>query len=133
MTDETHEIVKGDGFAVGNLDSIGEGPGFRKVRRELDVAEFGVNAIVFPPGYEGGFHFHDEQEELYFVHRGTAEFEFGDGSKHVLGEGGLARVNASTHRRISNVGAGDLVMMIAGAKGGYVGRDGRLPGGQATR
>ncbi len=51
----------------------------------------------------------------------------------MLGECGLARVDASTHRRVSNVGAGDLVMMIAGAKGGYVGRDGRLPGGQASR
>ena len=78
---------KGEGFAVGNLDSIGEGPGFRKVRRALEVAELGVNAIVFPPGFAGGFHFHDEQEELYFVHQGTAEFEFGDGSKHVLGPG----------------------------------------------
>jgi len=130
---ETHEVAKGDGFAVGNLDSIGEGLGFRKVRRELEVAELGVNALVFPPGYAGGFHFHDEQEELYFVHQGTAEFEFGDGSKHVLGPGGLARVDAPTHRRITNVGGGDLVMLVTGAKGGYVGRDGRLPEGEDPR
>ena len=24
MTSETHDVTKGDGFAVGNLDSIGE-------------------------------------------------------------------------------------------------------------
>ncbi len=56
------------------------GPGFRKVRKGLGVTAFGVNAIVLPPGIETGFHYHDEQEELYFVHRGTIEMEFGDGS-----------------------------------------------------
>jgi len=133
VTSETHDVTKGEGFAVGNLDSIGEGPGFRKVRRELEVAELGVNALIFPPGYAGGFHFHDEQEELYFIHQGTAEFEFGDGSKHVLGPGGLARVDAPTHRRITNVGDDDVVMLVTGAKGGYVGRDGRLPEGEDAR
>ncbi len=82
MAEETREVVRGDGFTVGHIDAMGEGPGFRKVRRELDVEEFGVNAIVIPAGYEAAFHFHDEQEELYFVHRGTLEFEFGDGSRH---------------------------------------------------
>ena len=133
MADETHEVVKGDGFAVGNLDSIGTGPGFRKVRRALEVAELGVNALVFPPGFAGGFHFHDDQEELYFVHQGMVEFEFGDGSKHVLGPGGLARVDAPTHRRLSNIGDDDVVLLVTGAKGGYVGRDGRLPEGEDAR
>ena len=36
----------------------------------------GANAIVLPPGVETNFHFHDEQEELYFVHRGEIEFTF---------------------------------------------------------
>ena len=39
-----NEVLTGDGYAVGSLDALGEGPGFRKVRRELDVKEFGVNA-----------------------------------------------------------------------------------------
>jgi quercetin dioxygenase-like cupin family protein len=123
-------IEKGDGFAVGNLEDMGDGPGFRKVRRELDVTAFGVNAIVLPPGFDPGFHFHDEQEELYFVHRGEAEFEFGDGTTRRLGEGSLARVDPATHRRFRNIGEGDLVLLIAGGKDGYVGRDGRLPEGE---
>jgi len=123
-------VQTGDGFAVGSLDALGDGPGFRKIRRELDVAELGVNAIVLPEGIETGFHFHDEQEELYFIHRGTVEMEFGDGSKHTLGEGGLARVDAATHRKMKNAGEGDAVLVIVGAKGGYVGRDGRLPEGE---
>ena len=81
MADEpVTEVIAGDGYAVASIDAIGEGYGFRKIRRELGVTAFGMNAIVMPPGYESGRHFHDEQEETYFVHRGTIEFEFGDGS-----------------------------------------------------
>src|SRR5665809_43380 len=98
--DEVTEPVEGDGYAVGNIDAIGEGYGFRKIRRELGVTAFGVNAIVMPAGYESGSHVHDEQEELYFVHRGRIEFEFGGGAKHVLGEGGVARVDAATVRKM---------------------------------
>lgn len=131
MSDEVREPLHGDGSAVGSLDGIGEGYGFRKIRRALGVNEFGVNAIVLPPGYETGRHFHDEQEELYFVHRGTVEVEFGDGTTHRLGEGGMARVDAPTVRRLRNVGGRDAVYVIVGAKGGYVGRDGRVPEGES--
>jgi quercetin dioxygenase-like cupin family protein len=124
------EVQKTDGYSVGSLDALGDGPGFRKIRRELGVQEMGVNAIVLPAGIETGFHFHDDQEELYFVHRGTIEMEFGDGSKHRLEAGGLARVAASEHRKMKNVGDDDAVLVITGAKGGYVGRDGRMPEGE---
>ncbi len=33
--DEVSETVTGEGWAVGHLDGIGEGYGFRKIRREL--------------------------------------------------------------------------------------------------
>ena len=125
MPNETTEVTQGDGYAVGNIDAMGEGPGFRKVRRELDVAEFGVNAIVMPAGYESNSHYHDEQEELYFVHSGTLQFTFGDGEAFTLGPGGLARVDAATHRKVKNVGDADAVYVCVGAKGGYVGRDGQ--------
>ena len=68
-------MTKGDGYAVANLDDLGEGSGFRKVRKELGVTAFGVNAIVMPPAYETGSHYHDEQEELYFVHSGRIEID----------------------------------------------------------
>jgi uncharacterized cupin superfamily protein len=123
-------VRRGSGYAVGHLDDLGDGPGFRKVRRGLDVTAFGVNAIVMPAGYESGFHAHETQEELYFVHRGTIEIEFGDGSVQRLSEGGLARVDADTHRKIRNPGEGDAVYLIAGGKDGYIGRDGRVPEGE---
>ena len=126
-------VTAGDGYAVAHLDDLGDGPGFRKVRKGLDVTAFGVNAIVLPPGIETGPHFHDEQEELYFVHRGAIEMEFGDGSAHVLREGSLARVDAATVRQIRNRGDVDAVYLIAGGKDGYVGRDGRVPEGEEER
>jgi quercetin dioxygenase-like cupin family protein len=131
--DEVLEPIEGEGYAVAGLDGIGEGYGFRKIRRELGVTAFGVNAIVLPPNYDSGSHFHDEQEELYFVHRGTIEIEFGDGSRHRLGPGGMARVDPSTVRRIANTTDDDAVYVIVGGKDGYVGRDGRLPEGETGR
>ena len=133
MADEVHETVEGDGYAVSSLDAMGEGPGFRKIRKEVGVTAFGINAIVLPEGYETGRHLHEEQEEVYIVHRGKIEMDFGDGSTHTLGEGGVARVDAATIRRTRNVGEGLAVVVVAGGKDGYVGRDGKLPEGEESR
>jgi mannose-6-phosphate isomerase-like protein (cupin superfamily) len=129
---EYPQVTNGEGYAVGDLDALGEGYGFRKVRKGLGVSAFGVNAIVMPAGYQTGRHYHDEQEELYFVHRGVIEMEFGDGSVHRLGEGAFARVDAATVRRIRNVGDGDAIYLCAGGKDGYIGRDGHSPDGNAA-
>jgi quercetin dioxygenase-like cupin family protein len=116
------------GYAVSSLSQMGDGPGFRKVRQELGVTAFGVNAIVLPPGYSTGEHFHDEQEELYFVHQGTIEFRFGDGSTHLVHAGGVVRVDAATHRGMRNAGEDEAIVVATGGKGGYVGRDGQAVG-----
>ena len=114
------------GYAFGSLDELGEGPGFRKVRRALGVTAFGVNGVVYPPRYEGFLHYHDTQDELYFVHRGRAKVEVGDETREV-GEGALIHVEAATHRRFSNPSeTEDLVLLVIGGKGGYVERDGQL-------
>jgi len=118
-------VESGEGWSVASIDGLGDGPGFRKIRRELGVAEFGVNAIVIPAGYDTGHHYHDTQEELYIVLDGIVEIRFGDGTAHRLEPGGLARVDAPVHRAIKNVGEGDATYVVVGAKGGYVGRDGR--------
>ena len=126
-------VRRGEGYAVGHLDDLGDGPGFRKVRKGLGVTAFGVNAIILPPGIETGSHYHDVQEELYFVHRGTIEMEFGDGSAQSLREGCLARVDAATVRKIRNIGEVDAVYLVAGGKDGYIGRDGQVPPGEEQR
>ena len=127
-------VTKGEGYAVSNLADLGDGPGFRKIRKELGVTAFGVNAIVLPPSYETGSHFHDEQEELYFLHSGEIEFTFGDGSTQRLTAGGLAWVDAPTHRKIKNLSdSEDAVYVVVGGKDGYVGRDGNLSPGETHR
>jgi quercetin dioxygenase-like cupin family protein len=133
---ETSErsVTKGDGYAVANLSDLGEGPGFRKIRKSLGVTAFGANAIVLPPSYETGRHYHDEQEELYFLHSGRIAIEFGDDSSHELDPGGLAWVDAATVRKIRNLSnSEDAVYVVVGAKDGYVGRDGRQPEGETNR
>jgi mannose-6-phosphate isomerase-like protein (cupin superfamily) len=113
------------GYGKGSIDELGEGPGFRKVRRELGVTAFGVNAIVYPPGQEGFLHYHDVQDELYFVHSGRAVVEV-EGDTFELGPGGLLYVESTTHRKISNPFEEDLVLLVVGGKDGYVERDGQL-------
>ena len=123
----SNDPIKGEGWAVASVDDLGEGPGFRKVRRALDVTEFGVNAIVLPPGYESRRHYHDRQQELYVVLRGEIEFDF-DGAKQTLGPGGLARVDPPTVRSLRNTSdSEDATYICVGAEGGYVGRDGQVP------
>ena len=128
MSEEVKETIEGEGYAVSSLDALGSGPGFRKIRSQLGVTAFGINAVVIPAGYAGPKHAHERQEETYFVHSGTLEFEFGDGKKFRLGPGGVVRVDASMVRRVRNVGDGDAIYVCAGGEGGYVGRDG-VPGG----
>lgn len=124
------DVKTGEGWAVANIEDLGDRYGFRKIRSRLGVTAFGMNAICMPGGQETGGHFHDEQEEVYFVHRGRLEIEFGDGSTHLLEPGGVARVDASTVRKLRNTGDEDSIYVVVGGKGGYVGRDGRMPEGE---
>ena len=112
-------------YTISSLEELGDGYGFRSVRRGLGVTAFGVNALVFPPQFEGPNHFHDTQDELYFVHRGTATVTI-EGEDHEVSEGGLVHVESTTPRMISNRTDGDLVLLIVGGKGGYVERDGHV-------
>jgi uncharacterized cupin superfamily protein len=116
-----------EGWAATTIDELGDGPGFRKIRSALGVEAFGVNALVFPPGFAAPYHFHERQDELYFVHQGTFTFDFGDGTQHVAGPGSLVHVEAATHRRLVNNGDEEAVVVVVGGQGGYVGRDGRTP------
>jgi mannose-6-phosphate isomerase-like protein (cupin superfamily) len=89
------------------------------------VTAFGVNALCYPPGYEGFSHYHDTQDELYFVHRGRIRVE-ADGETRDLGEGGLFHAEAATRRTISNPFDEEAIVFVVGGKDGYVPRDGHL-------
>jgi len=112
-------------YAFSSLDELGDSYGFRKIRKALGVDAFGVNAIVYPPRYEGPEHYHDTQDELYFVHQGRIRVDV-EGESRELGPGGLFHASATTRRRISNAGDDDAVVFVVGGKGGYVERDGHL-------
>ena len=112
-------------YAFSSLDELGDTYGFRKIRKALGVDAFGVNAIVYPPRYEGPEHYHDTQDELYFVHKGRIRVDV-DGESRELAEGGLFHASSKTPRRISNVGDEDAIVYIVGGRGGYVERDGHL-------
>lgn len=111
-------------YAVASIGELGDGV-FRKVRRALGVTAFGANAIVLPPGCEWFNHFHERQDELYFVHRGRAGFDV-DGDLFELGPGGLCHVESTTPRRFWNAGGDELVLLVVGGRDGYVGRDGHM-------
>ena len=112
-------------YSFGSLDELGDGPGFRKIRAALGVTAFGINAIVMPPGHDGFLHWHDKQDELYFVHRGRVEVEV-EGETRVLGEGGIFHVESTTRRKVSNPFEEEAVLLAIGGKDGYVERDGHL-------
>jgi mannose-6-phosphate isomerase-like protein (cupin superfamily) len=112
-------------FAFSSLDELGDGYGFRKIRSPLGVTAFGVNALVYPPAYEGVNHYHDTQDELYFVHSGKVRVEV-EGETRDLGPGGLFHVESTTPRKISNPFDEDAVVFVVGGKDGYVDRDGHL-------
>jgi uncharacterized cupin superfamily protein len=112
-------------YAFGSLDELGEGPGFRKIRAALGVTAFGINGVVMAPGHEGFFHWHDMQDELYFVHRGQVEVEV-EGETRVLGEGGLFHVESTTPRKVSNPFDEEAIVLAIGGKNGYVERDGHM-------
>jgi quercetin dioxygenase-like cupin family protein len=111
------------GYAFSSLDELGDGV-VRKIRSGLGITAFGGNAWVLAPGVEARPHFHEQQDELYFVYRGRARFRL-PGETRELEPGGLCHVEAATPRQIVSIGDEDLVMVVVGAKDGYVGRDGQ--------
>ena len=42
------KVIRGDGYAIGDLDDLGEGPGFRKVRKmQQNWAQLNAYTAVF--------------------------------------------------------------------------------------
>ena len=112
-------------YAFSSLDELGDGYGFRKIRKAVGVEAFGVNAIVYPPRYDGPEHYHDTQDELYFVHTGRIRVDV-EGESRELEAGGLFHCSSTTPRRISNAGDEEAIVFVVGGNGGYVERDGHL-------
>ena len=92
---------------------------------------FGVNAIVLPPAYATNLPLPRRAGGALLRPLGRVAIEFGDGSEQELEPGGLAWVDAPTHRRLRNLSdSEEAVYVCVGGKDGYVGRDGKLAPGR---
>ncbi len=79
---------------------------FRPLSDALGSEQVAVTLIRVPPHSDfeqGTGHFHEEQEELYLVTRGTLTMRFGDEIRKV-GAGSVARVAPRTPRSHRNEG-----------------------------
>ena len=100
-----YTVVRADDVddAYAGTDVPGE---FRRLSDALGAEEVAVTLIRVPPHSDfeqGTGHYHDEQEELYVVTRGTLTMRFGDEIRKV-GAGSVARVAARTPRSHRNEG-----------------------------
>src|SRR6266550_2669698 len=93
-------------YTFGTIDELGDGV-FRKVRQELGVTAFGVNVLVIPSGVEARPHFHEEQDELYFVHAGRAGFATSSRPRRARSRASATRISScsSSARRTATSGA----------------------------
>ena len=79
---------------------------FRALSDALGTEQVAVTLIRVPPHCDfeqGTGHYHEEQEELYIVARGTLTMRFGDEIRRV-GPGAVARVAPRTPRSHRNEG-----------------------------
>ena len=79
---------------------------FRRLTGALDTEQVAVTLIRIPPHSDfeqGTGHFHDEQEEVYIVTRGTLTMRLGDDIRPVTA-GSVVRVAPKTPRSHRNEG-----------------------------
>jgi mannose-6-phosphate isomerase-like protein (cupin superfamily) len=79
---------------------------FRPLTEALGSEQVAVTLIRVPPHSDfeqGTGHYHEQQEEIYIVTRGTLTMRFGDDVRSV-GAGSVARVAARTPRSHRNEG-----------------------------
>ncbi len=100
-----YEVISAD--AVDDVYAGSDVPGeFRPLTAALAAEQLAVTLIRVPPHSDfeqGTGHFHDEQEEIYIVARGTLTMRFGDDIRKVPA-GSVARVAPRTPRSHRNEG-----------------------------
>ncbi|MET0939168.1 MAG: cupin domain-containing protein [Gaiellaceae bacterium] len=86
------------------------------VRRSLDVASFGINAVELPPGESIPEHDETErtQEEVFLVLDGTPTMVV-DGVDHPLRKGSFVRLDPEPRRTVRNDGASVARVLIVSA------------------
>ncbi|HVW45509.1 MAG TPA: cupin domain-containing protein [Solirubrobacterales bacterium] len=98
------------------------GEPFQRIRRELGVESFGINALTLRPGQRNRVHIHARQEEVYLVLDGELTLVV-EGDPLKLTPGHLARVGASVRRQLTNTSARPTTILALGAYGDHESRD----------
>ena len=112
-------------YTIVSADEVGdpyEGtsvPGeFRSLTDALGAEQVAVTLIRVPPHSDfeqGTGHYHEAQEEIYVVTRGTLTMRFGDEVRHVAA-GSAVRVAAQTRRSHRNEGDEPVEMWAVSRK-----------------
>lgn len=69
-----------------------------------------------PPGEKLSYHYHEEQEELFYVVKGTGQMLIGEDKERVeIPEGGFIKPELKTPRSIRNDTDEDVIWLIIGA------------------
>jgi mannose-6-phosphate isomerase-like protein (cupin superfamily) len=98
------------------------GEGFQRIRRELNVESFGINAITLRPGQRNRVHVHTRQEEVYLVLDGELTLVV-EGDPLKLTRGHLARVGPSVRRQLTNTSTEPTTIVALGAYADHESRD----------
>jgi mannose-6-phosphate isomerase-like protein (cupin superfamily) len=108
--------------SVDDVDDVYAGtsvPGeFRSLTDALGAEQVAVTLIRIPPHSDfeqGTGHYHEEQEEIYIVTRGTLTMRFGDDVRAVA-SGSVVRVEAKTPRSHRNQGDEPVEMWAVSRK-----------------
>jgi len=112
-----------NGFTVKRIDelsSINHGA-VKLAGDELGVQSFGLQVLDLPAGftdYPEHDHAHDQQEEVYVVLAGSAEFTVG-GERIETAAGSLVRVGPKAKRKLVPGSEGARILAIGCAPGDY--------------
>lgn len=80
------------------------------------VEEMRARMWFLQPGDSVSFHYHDEQEELFYVVSGTGHLVIGEDRELVeVPEGGMVRPETTTPRQLRNESDDEVVWLIVGA------------------
>lgn len=82
----------------------------------LDLQEMRPRLWRVEPGEKLSYHYHDEQEELFYVVEGTGQMLVGEDEEYVeIPEGGFIKPGVRTPRSLRNDTDEDVVWLIVGA------------------
>ncbi len=109
------------GWAATSLDQI-DGS-FKLVRPALGLTAFGMNARVLQPGASSKMHYHELQQEVFFVHRGCVQLTVDGDTWQDMEEGSIVRIDPGTTHAFRNNTDEPAIMLMMGGRDGIVDGD----------